>query len=82
MGMAELYMRVVHHRDADIQAMATVTPDQAVHYQYPPQVGQYRSANTKGGKCSLIKWAVTDLCFVRQNRSVYQQISDIEPLLV
>ena len=39
MGMAELYMRVVHHRDADIQAMATVTPDQAVHYQYPPQVG-------------------------------------------
>ncbi|XP_078418033.1 coiled-coil domain-containing protein 17 [Cetorhinus maximus] len=35
-GSAEVYLRVLNARDADVQSMATIDPHNASMYQYPP----------------------------------------------
>jgi len=37
-GIAELFLRVVHFRDADVQSMVTVSQNNDYRYLYPPQV--------------------------------------------
>lgn len=42
-GQAELFLRMVNARDADVQAWAEVNPASAHEYQYPPQVSRSSS---------------------------------------
>jgi hypothetical protein len=37
-GQAELFLRLVNARDADVQALAEISPENAQEYQYPPLV--------------------------------------------
>lgn len=37
-GQAELFLRMVNARDADVQTLAEINPASAHEYQYPPVV--------------------------------------------
>lgn len=37
-GQAELFLRLVNARDADVQTLAEINPASAHEYQYPPLV--------------------------------------------
>lgn len=37
-GQAELFLRMVNARDADVQTLAEINPASAHEYQYPPPV--------------------------------------------
>lgn len=37
-GQAELFLRMVNARDADVQTLAEINPASALEYQYPPPV--------------------------------------------
>ncbi|XP_073936364.1 coiled-coil domain-containing protein 17 isoform X4 [Castor canadensis] len=45
-GQAELFLRLVNARDADVQALAEISPENAQEYQYPPLVSSSSSLET------------------------------------
>ncbi|XP_062995877.1 coiled-coil domain-containing protein 17 [Elgaria multicarinata webbii] len=45
-GKAELYLRLVNARDADLQSMAEIHPGNASLYKYPPTVSSYTASPT------------------------------------
>ncbi|XP_037058742.1 coiled-coil domain-containing protein 17 isoform X2 [Peromyscus leucopus] len=45
-GQAELFLRLVNSRDADVQTLAEINPASAHEYQYPPLVSNSSSVET------------------------------------
>ncbi|XP_052573836.1 coiled-coil domain-containing protein 17 isoform X2 [Peromyscus californicus insignis] len=45
-GQAELFLRLVNARDADVQTLAEINPASAQEYQYPPLVSSSSSVET------------------------------------
>ncbi|XP_059112038.1 coiled-coil domain-containing protein 17 [Peromyscus eremicus] len=45
-GQAELFLRLVNARDADVQTLAEINPASAQEYQYPPLVSNSSSVET------------------------------------
>lgn len=46
-GQAELFLRLVNARDADVQTLAEINPASAHQYQYPPLVSNPSSLETR-----------------------------------